>query len=234
MRPEQIVVGEVRGGDALDMLQAMNTGHDGSLSTLHANSPRDVLSRIETLALMGGIDFPVKVIREQISSAIHLLVQQARLKDGSRKVTAITEMAGMEGDKIVLQEVFRFVEEGVDANGKIQGQLRPVGIRPRFMPKLEAVGSQTASIQRFLLRLDDGWNHQPGASDHARSMQSVRAAGRKRHRCGRRNSARAIPCRRGLQPTPIRHRAVPFRAEMDRNRTTTAHRRRRRRPSCGA
>jgi pilus assembly protein CpaF len=140
MRPERIVVGEVRGGDALDMLQAMNTGHDGSMTTLHANTPRDVISRIETMALMGGIDFPIKVLREQIASAIHLIVQQSRLKDGSRKITAITEIAGMEGDRVVLQELFRFNEEGTDSNGKVTGQLRSSGIRPRFMAKLEENG----------------------------------------------------------------------------------------------
>jgi pilus assembly protein CpaF len=140
MRPERIVVGECRGGDCLDMLQAMNTGHDGSLTTIHANTPRDVISRMETLALMGGIDFPIRVVREQIAAAIHLIVQQARLRDGSRRITALTEMSGMEGDKVILQEIFKFQEEGVDANGRIQGQLRSSGLRPRFLPKLEAVG----------------------------------------------------------------------------------------------
>jgi pilus assembly protein CpaF len=144
MRPERIVVGEVRGGDALDMLQAMNTGHDGSMTTLHANTPRDVISRIETMALMGGIDFPIKVIREQIASAIQLIIQQTRLGDGSRKITSITEIAGMEGDKVVLQELFKFVEEGKDVEGKIKGQLRAVGIRPRFMARLEAGGFKPA------------------------------------------------------------------------------------------
>jgi pilus assembly protein CpaF len=145
MRPERIVVGEVRGGDALDMLQAMNTGHDGSLTTLHANTPRDVISRIETMALMGGIDFPVKVIREQIASAIHLIIQQSRLRDGSRRITSITEIGGMEGDKVVLQEVFRYEEDGLDADGKIVGRLRAAGLRPRCMPKLEQTGFRPAS-----------------------------------------------------------------------------------------
>jgi pilus assembly protein CpaF len=141
MRPERIVVGEVRGGDALDMLQAMNTGHDGSMTTVHANSPRDVLSRIETLALMGGIDFPVRVIREQIASAIHLIVQQARMRDGSRRVVNLTEIGGMEQDKIILQEIFRFTENpGGEANGKVIGELRPTGLRPRFCTKMEAAG----------------------------------------------------------------------------------------------
>jgi pilus assembly protein CpaF len=130
MRPERIVVGECRGGEALDMLQAMNTGHDGSLTTLHANTPRDTISRIETMSLMGGIDFPIKVIREQIASAIELIVQQARLRDGSRKITHVTEMAGMEGDKVILQDIFKF--DGA--------QLVPTGLRPLFSTKLEANG----------------------------------------------------------------------------------------------
>jgi pilus assembly protein CpaF len=142
MRPERIVVGEVRGGDALDMLQAMNTGHDGSLTTLHANTPRDVISRIETMALMGGIDFPIKVVREQIASAIQLLIQQSRLRDGSRRITYITEIGGMEGDKVVLQEIFRFEEEGsgLGPDGRLAGRLKACGLRPRFMHKLEGAG----------------------------------------------------------------------------------------------
>jgi pilus assembly protein CpaF len=144
MRPERIVVGECRGGEALDMLQAMNTGHDGSLTTLHANTPRDCISRIETMSLMGGIDFPIKVIREQMSSAIQLIVQQARLRDGTRRVTYVTEMAGMEGEKVVLQEIFKFQEEGVDADGKIKGSLRATGLRPTFLGKLETHGFKLA------------------------------------------------------------------------------------------
>ena len=140
MRPERIVVGECRGGEALDMLQAMNTGHDGSLTTLHANSPRDAISRMETMSLMAGLDFPLKVIREQIASAVELIVQQTRLRDGSRKVTAVTEVAGMEGDTVVLQDIFKFIEEGADAEGKVVGQMRPTGLRPIFTPKLEAAG----------------------------------------------------------------------------------------------
>jgi pilus assembly protein CpaF len=142
MRPERIIVGECRGAEALDMLQAMNTGHDGSLTTLHANTPRDAISRIETMALMAGIDFPVRVIREQMGSAIQLFVQQARLRDGSRRITHVTEMGGMEGDRIVLQELFRFREEGTGTDGKIIGSLQATGIRPNFMPKIEAIGIQ--------------------------------------------------------------------------------------------
>ena len=140
MRPDRIVVGEVRGGEALDMLQAMNTGHDGSLTTLHANSPRDALPRLETLVLMAGMDLPLKVVRQQIASAVDLIVQQTRLKDGSRKVTAITEVAGMEGDTVVLTDVFKFEQTGVTSDGKVQGELKPTGIRPLFSPRLEAAG----------------------------------------------------------------------------------------------
>jgi pilus assembly protein CpaF len=140
MRPDRIVVGEVRGGEALDMLQAMNTGHDGSLTTVHSNSPRDALSRMETLVLMAGLDLPLKVVRQQISSAIDLIVQQTRLKDGQRKITAITEVAGMEGDLVVLTDVFKFNQTGMDADGKVLGELRATGIRPNFMPRLEAAG----------------------------------------------------------------------------------------------
>ena len=141
MRPERIVVGECRGAEALDMLQAMNTGHDGSLTTLHANSPRDAISRIETMALMAGIDFPIRVIREQIGSAIQLIVQAARIRDGSRKVTSVTEVSGMEGDKVLMQELFRFKEApNGTAAGKVEGCLMPCGLRPQFIHKLESVG----------------------------------------------------------------------------------------------
>ncbi|MCI0519795.1 MAG: CpaF family protein [Chloroflexi bacterium] len=140
MRPDRIVVGECRGGEALDMLQAMNTGHDGSLTTLHANTPRDALSRMETMALMSGIELPVKVVREQIASAVDLIVQQTRLRDGTRKVTQITEVAGMEGDTVVLTDVFKFDQTGVTTDGKVLGELRPTGIRPMFIPRLEASG----------------------------------------------------------------------------------------------
>jgi pilus assembly protein CpaF len=140
MRPDRIVVGECRGGETLDMLQAMNTGHDGSLTTLHANTPRDALSRVETMVLMAGMDLPVKVIRQQVSAAIDVIVQQTRLKDGSRKVTAITEVAGMEGDTIVLTDIFKFEQTGTSQDGKIIGQLKPTGIRPLFTPRLEAAG----------------------------------------------------------------------------------------------
>ena len=140
MRPDRIVVGEVRGGEALDMLQAMNTGHDGSLTTVHSNSPRDAIARLETLVLMAGMDLPLKVVRQQIASAVDLIVQQSRLTDGSRKVTAVTEIAGMEGDTVVLTDIFKFEQTGVTTDGKVQGDLKPTGIRPLFSPRLETAG----------------------------------------------------------------------------------------------
>lgn len=141
MRPDRIVVGECRGGEALDMLQAMNTGHDGSLTTVHANSPRDTLARLETLVLMAGFDLPVRAIREQMASAIDLIVQIARLRDGTRRITHITEVQGMEGDVITLQDVFVFdFAAGVDENGRYRGQLRATGVRPKFSEKLADQG----------------------------------------------------------------------------------------------
>lgn len=140
MRPERIVIGECRGGESLDMLQAMNTGHDGSLTTLHANTPRDAISRLETMCLMAGVDLPVKVIREQIASAVDLIVQQTRLRDGSRKVTQVTELAGMEGETVVLTDIFKYEQTGVSPEGKVIGEMKPSGIRPLFSPKLEAAG----------------------------------------------------------------------------------------------
>jgi pilus assembly protein CpaF len=136
MRPDRIVIGECRSGEALDMLQAMNTGHDGSLTTIHANSPRDTLARLETLVLMSGVDLPQRAIREQIASAIQLIVQQSRLRDGSRRITNITEVVGREGDTITLQDVFLFEETGLDGTGRIQGKLNPTGIRPNAMAKI--------------------------------------------------------------------------------------------------
>ncbi len=139
MRPDRIVVGECRSAEALDMLQAMNTGHDGSMSTGHANSPRDMLARLETMVLMAGMDLPLRAIREQIASAVDLIVHQNRLKDGSRKIVNITEVQGMEGDVIVMQDIFVFEQTGV-VEGKIEGLLRPTGIRPKFVEKFEAAG----------------------------------------------------------------------------------------------
>jgi pilus assembly protein CpaF len=141
MRPDRIVVGEVRGGEALDMLQAMNTGHDGSITTIHANSPRDVLSRLETMVLMAGMDLPARAIREQISSAIQLIVHQSRLQDGTRRITHVTEVLGMEGDVITLQDLFLFdFGMGIDDTGRSLGHLKATGIRPKFVDRLEDLG----------------------------------------------------------------------------------------------
>lgn len=139
MRPDRVVVGECRGGETLDMLQAMNTGHDGSLTTAHANTPRDMLSRLETMCLMAGMELPVRAIREQVASAVDLIVQQSRLRDGSRKIVNITEVQGMEGDVIVMSDIFAFEQQGIE-NGKIVGRLKPTGIRPKFYERIEAAG----------------------------------------------------------------------------------------------
>lgn len=140
MRPDRIIVGEVRGGEALDMLQAMNTGHDGSLTTAHANNPRDALSRLETMVLMAGFEMPIRAIREQVSSAIELILQQSRLKDGSRKITYITEVQHMEGDVITTQDLFRFEQTGMDENGKLTGRFVSTGMQPGFMDKFQVNG----------------------------------------------------------------------------------------------
>jgi pilus assembly protein CpaF len=139
MRPDRVVVGECRGGETLDMLQAMNTGHDGSLTTAHANTPRDMLSRLETMCLMAGMDLPVRAIREQVASAIDVIIQQQRLRDGTRKIINITEVQGMEGDIIVMSDIFAFEQQGIE-NGKIIGRLKPTGIRPKFYERIEAAG----------------------------------------------------------------------------------------------
>ncbi|AYC28632.1 CpaF family protein [Paenisporosarcina cavernae] len=140
MRPDRIVIGEVRGAEALDMLQAMNTGHDGSLATGHSNSPRDMISRLETMVLLAGVDLPIRAIRDQISGALDVIIQQSRLKDGTRRIVNITEVQGLEGDVIVLQDVFVYEQTGVDDNGKIIGRLKPTGVRPKFYERLESSG----------------------------------------------------------------------------------------------
>ena len=140
MRPDRIIVGEVRSGETLDMLQAMNTGHDGSLTTAHANSPRELMSRMETMVLMSGMELPVRAIREQIHSALDIVVHQSRLKDGSRKVVNITEVVGMEGDTITLQDIFTYRIEGIDTYGRIKGNFVSTGIRPNFLEKIAASG----------------------------------------------------------------------------------------------
>lgn len=140
MRPDRIIVGEIRGGEALDMLQAMNTGHDGSMTTIHSNSPRDTLSRLETMTLMAGFELPVLAIRKQIASALDLIVYLTRFPDGTRKITQITEVAGMESEIITLTDIFHYQQTGTDAEGRPVGQFRPTGLRPMFSPKLEAMG----------------------------------------------------------------------------------------------
>ena len=140
MRPDRIIVGECRGGEALDMLQAMNTGHDGSLTTVHANSPRDVISRLETMVLMSGMELPSRAIREQIQSAVDIIIHESRMSDGSRKVTAITEVTGMEGNQIVMQDIFAFNQTGIDANGKIVGRMKPTGAIPTWIDQVKARG----------------------------------------------------------------------------------------------
>jgi pilus assembly protein CpaF len=140
MRPDRIIIGEVRSGEALDMLQSMNTGHQGSLTTLHANSPRDALSRLETMVMMAGLELPLLAIRRQIASAINLVVHMSRLTDGARKITHLTEVSGMEGDVITMSDIFKFEQTGVGPEGKVLGQLKPTGLRPMFSPRLEVVG----------------------------------------------------------------------------------------------
>jgi pilus assembly protein CpaF len=146
MRPDRIVIGEVRGGEAIDMLQAMNTGHDGSLTTVHANTPRDALSRLETMIQMTGMRLSDRAMRQQIAAAINLVVQVARLSDGTRRVTAISEITGMEGETITMQEIFMYERTGIDSQGQVIGRFRPTGIRPRFAEKLKACGLQLPRV----------------------------------------------------------------------------------------
>ena len=140
MRPDRIIIGEVRGGEAFDMLNAMNTGHEGSLSTIHSNSPRDALARLENMVLMANLDLPMRAIREQMSSALHVVVQISRFRDGGRRITYITEVSGMEGEIVTLQDVFRFEQKGIDEHGRIVGRLRPTGIRPSFVDGFAQAG----------------------------------------------------------------------------------------------
>ncbi len=158
MRPDRIVVGECRGPETLDMLQAMNTGHDGSLTTIHANSTRDAVARVETMVMMAGFELPVKAIRQQFASAIHVIVQAQRLTGGARKLVSITEVTGMEGDIITMQDIFAFEQTGIAANGKAQGQFIATGIRPSFLDRLRASGCEVdpALFQRQVLCVDEG------------------------------------------------------------------------------
>jgi len=152
MRPDRIVVGECRGGEALDMLQAMNTGHDGSLTTIHANTPRDVISRLETMVLMSGMDLPVRAIREQIGSAVQLILQLTRFSDGTRRVSKVTEVCGMEGDKITMQDLWDFKQVGIDENKRVLGRVRPTGSVPTFMEEFDARG---ISIDKTMFNPDN-------------------------------------------------------------------------------
>ncbi|MBP2667942.1 MAG: type secretion system protein [Deltaproteobacteria bacterium] len=145
MRPDRIIVGEVRGAEAMDMLQAMNTGHDGSISTVHANSPRDALSRLETMVLMAGFELPVKAIREQVSSALNAIIQVARMSDGTRKIVKVTEVTGMEGEVVVMQDIFVFEKQGLDPEGKVVGQYRATGVRPKFLDTVHTAGIHLGS-----------------------------------------------------------------------------------------
>ena len=140
MRPDRIIVGEVRGGEALDMLQAMNTGHDGSISTIHANSPRDALARLETMVLMAGYDLPARAIREQMSSALNVMIQVARLSDGTRKIVKVSEVTGMEGDVLVMQDIFVYEKQGLTDEGKVKGQFHATGVRPKFLDVIHTAG----------------------------------------------------------------------------------------------
>ena len=155
MRPERIIIGECRGPETLDMLQAMNTGHDGSLTTIHANSPRDAVARIETMVMMNGFELPLKATRQQIASAVDLVIQVCRLQGGPRRVTRVTELLGMEQETVVMQDVFQYVQEGIDENGRARGHFLATGVRPTFMPKLEAAGVRLPANlfrQRVLMR----------------------------------------------------------------------------------
>jgi len=155
MRPERIIIGECRGGESLDMLQAMNTGHSGSMTTLHANSPRDAQARLETMVMMAGMELPMKAMRQQISSAVDLIVQASRLQGGPRKITSITEVMNMEQDVIIMQDIFRFKQLGIDQNGRAFGQFEATGVRPTFISRLEAAGIKLPSnlfAERVLLR----------------------------------------------------------------------------------
>ncbi len=155
MRPERIIIGECRGGETLDMLQAMNTGHEGSMTTLHANTPRDALARMETMITMTGFELPLKAMRQQVASAVNLIIQASRLQGGPRKITYITEICGMEQDTIIMQDIYRFVQEGIDENGKSYGRFESTGIRPKFMDRLESAGVRlpaSAFRQRVMMQ----------------------------------------------------------------------------------
>jgi pilus assembly protein CpaF len=156
MRPDRIILGEVRGSEAVDMLQAMNTGHDGSLTTLHANSPRDALSRLETMVAMAGLSLPEKAMRQQIAGAIQVVIQVSRLPDGNRKVVSISEIVGMEGDVVTMQDIFVFERQGIGEDGKVLGRFRPTGIRPRFTDILKTRGIELPGFMFIESERGDG------------------------------------------------------------------------------
>jgi pilus assembly protein CpaF len=156
MRPERIIIGECRGGETLDMLQAMNTGHEGSMTTIHANTPRDALARLETMILMSGFDLPLKAMRTQVASGVNLIVQAARLQGGPRKITYITEICGMEQDTVVMQDIYRYVQDGIDEAGRAYGRFVATGVRPKFMHRLESAGVRLpSSAFRERIMLED-------------------------------------------------------------------------------
>jgi pilus assembly protein CpaF len=156
MRPERIIIGECRGAETLDMLQAMNTGHEGSMTTIHANTPRDAMARLETMITMSGFDMPLKALRTQVASAVDLVIQANRLQGGPRKITHITEIVGMEQDTIIMQDIYHYVQEGIDENGRARGRFEATGIRPSFMDKLESAGVRLpASAFRQRTMLED-------------------------------------------------------------------------------
>jgi pilus assembly protein CpaF len=156
MRPERIIIGECRGPETLDMLQAMNTGHEGSLTTIHSNSPRDGVARIETMIMMAGFDLPLKAMRQQVASAVDVIIQANRLQGGARKITHITEIIGMEQDTIVMQDIYHYVQDGIDENGRARGRFVATGIRPSFMDRLESSGVRLpASAFRQRVMLED-------------------------------------------------------------------------------
>ncbi len=154
MRPDRIIVGEVRAGEAFDMLQAMNTGHEGSICTVHANTPRDALARVENMVLMAGFDLPVRAIREQLAAAIHLVVHIARLRDGSRRITQVSEIAGMEQQVVTMQDLFKWEQRGLDGSGRITGELSATGLRPRFLDRIQQAGIQ---LPPDLFKRPGGW-----------------------------------------------------------------------------
>jgi pilus assembly protein CpaF len=157
MRPERVMIGECRGPETLDMLQAMNTGHEGSMTTLHANTPRDAVARMETMIMMAGFELPIKAMRQQIASAVDIIIQANRLQGGKRRITHITEVVGMEQDTVVMQDIYHYVRDGIDENGTTIGRFVSTGVRPNFMDRLEAVGVRLpgSAFRERVMLVDD-------------------------------------------------------------------------------